>query len=107
MAGITDRAFIWTHYYDEKLIAKGGNSSRFSAVIDRVLDGVTYQLHRHEYGATLDARSFCGGDDSYSYWMTREGLMTSLRQAGFEEISIGLEQPNHPLGPALGLVARG
>ena len=103
----TRRTHIWTHYYDrEVLAAKPYLNQRFNAPPETtVVNGLTVSLYKQEYQESLAAKNYCGGGQDYSIWLTRDGLLDTLRAVGFTKIETGFETPDHPHGPALALVA--
>jgi hypothetical protein len=106
IADHTDRLFMWTHYYDPEIInSKSYLKSKFVSQQSIPLGDQTVQLHRHEYQTMLAEKSFCGGTESYSTWLTRDSLLHALRTYGFTTFEFHGETPDHPHGPALSLVA--
>jgi len=103
----TRRTHIWTHYYDAGLLATQPNlSQRFTSPVETVeVNGVPVQLHRQNYMESLASKTYCGGGQDYSVWLTRDGLLSTLRAVGFTKIETGFDQPDHPHGPAIALVA--
>ncbi len=103
----TRRTHIWTHYYDAALLATQPNlSQRFTSPVETVeVNGVPVQLHRQNYMESLASKTYCGGGQDYSVWLTRDGLLSTLRAVGFTKIETGFDQPDHPHGPAIALVA--
>jgi SAM-dependent methyltransferase len=106
LARTANQVFLWTHYYDRGLIASDpGVSSHFGEVERAEFAGLAFEQVRYEYAASMDWKGFCGGSAPYSYWLTRESILSALRQFGLPHIVIGHETPNHPNGPAFTLVA--
>jgi hypothetical protein len=107
IAGITDTAFLWTHYYDaDALAANPATRHRVVAPAAASHRGFAHALHRYNYDAALDCHGFCGGSRPFSHWLTREGVLGALRHFGLSEIEIGCEERYHPNGPAFCIVAR-
>ncbi len=106
LAKVTDKMFIWTHYYDQTLISKNPliPENKFGSTTIE-FDGFRYELHRYEYDKALDSMGFCGGSDAFSNWMTREGILTCVEHFGFDDIQVGFDHPQHPNGPAFALSA--
>jgi Protein of unknown function (DUF1698) len=104
LAAHTNRLYLWTHYFDP-LVREGANRNRFPSQTECVEAGFPHTLYRFEYQTTLESPQFCGGNEEYSNWLSREDLLGSLRHLGFEHLVIGLEQRDHPHGPSLALVA--
>jgi hypothetical protein len=104
IAKATNQVLLWTHYYDAEIIPKKyGN--RFAAGMESQHDGFQHVLYKHSYGTALNSASFCGGNQPFSHWMSREDILRCLRHFGFEKIEINFEQPDHPNGPSFALVA--
>ncbi len=102
LARITDKLFLWTHYYDRDLIAPNqAVKERFDGVIQREHSGFEHRLFRYVYGGSFGI----GGPRPYSHWMLREDIPEALGQFGFNMIRISFETPDHPNGPAFALVA--
>ncbi len=49
---------------------------------------------------------FSGGGQPVSHWITRDDILGLLRRHGLGELRLGFDEPDHPNGPALALVAR-
>jgi hypothetical protein len=102
----TDRVIMWTHYYDEALIARDPIlAARFSAAIASYSQGMRHTLHRFDYGDVLSAATYCGGGAGYSYWLGRADLLAALARFGLGRITIAFEDEAHPNGPCLALAA--
>jgi hypothetical protein len=106
MSKASNKVFLWTHFYDEKIIGSKPNiSSKFSATVNRSYKGFDHVLHRYEYGDALNWAGFCGGTARYSYWMTRNDILDCLRFFGFKDLRIGFDEPDHPNGPCFCVAA--
>ena len=78
----SDRLFIWTHYCDRDVIYNNTKAisqnldyrDRFTITMSLDYKGFNCVLYRQEYKASLDNPGFCGGSNSFSYWMRREIL---------------------------------
>ena len=103
----TRRTHIWTHYFDADIIARTPHLvHRFPKTVEtKQVNGLTAQLHRQDYMESLSSKTYCGGGQDYSIWLTRDGLLDTLRAVGFTKIETSFETPDHPHGPALALVA--
>ena len=104
---VTDRVFIWTHYYDRDLLEANPHRTdrEFPGSIDTEYNGFKHTLYRNEYLAALDYAGFCGGSQPFSYWMRREDILACLKHLSYTEIDINFEQPEHPNGPSFALIA--
>jgi hypothetical protein len=103
----TKKLLIWSHYYDEEMpernmipspnLAKEATAHQFQ--------GKTYSYHRQEYGVALTFKTFCGGTLPYSSWMTREGILSALKEFGYGDVTI-LEDLDSLNGPCILLTAQ-
>lgn len=108
LAGVTDTIFLWTHYYDEKLIERSAHvSERLRAAGEVAYDGLSFPVYKYKYGARdLSSRTFCGGGNEFSYWMPRDAILACLSHYGFEDVEIGFDHPDHQNGPSFAILAR-
>ncbi|WP_228042675.1 MULTISPECIES: hypothetical protein [unclassified Tychonema] len=109
IAQVSDRVFIWTHYYDENIIRSTPYlSPRFAEKTAAEYQGFKHMLYRQEYGeykGEVKAAGFCGGSSRFSNWMSREDIMSCLTYFGLTDIRINFDQPHTPHGPCFALVA--
>jgi len=106
IAAQCDRLFLWTHYYDDKIIEGNTNlRHRFKDTVQRTDGEFSYELHHYNYLEGLELAGFCGGNAPFSHWLTREGLFGALQHSGFREIRVNDEEPMHQHGPCLSLLA--
>lgn len=102
----TDRLFIWTHYYDQDVVATRPEASLFGQPEQCSHDEFTCIGARRAYANEALAWSgFSGGADSYAVWLTRHGIIDFLRTAGFTRIDIGFDHAMHQNGPAFAIAA--
>jgi hypothetical protein len=107
LANVSDAIFLWTHYYDEALLAKSeATVRRVSVGTASSHAGFAHRLYRHEYGEALESKGFCGGSRPYSHWLTREDITGALRHFGLANVETSFEQPDHVNGPAFCVLAR-
>ncbi len=103
---ISDRLLLWTHYYDVELLkAIPGAAANYSEPIATTTAGYDHVLYRHDYGTARAWPGFCGGLQTWTSWMTREGILGALAHFGFEVKGITFDHRTHPAGPAFYLVA--
>jgi hypothetical protein len=96
---------LWTHFYDKKIIGSNTVLARkFSASLKKSHNGFEHTLHKYVYGEALAWPGFCGGYQQFSYWMSREDILSCLRFFGFDDLRIGFEEPGHPNGPSFCVV---
>ena len=107
LARVTDRIFIWTHYFvRERLAAIPHMAHRVGASHEADYAGFRHTLNRYNYGDFLDTTRFAGGSEQYSHWLSRDDLLGALRHAGFTDITVGQEEIDHTNGPCINLVAK-
>jgi SAM-dependent methyltransferase len=103
---VTDRLYIWTHYYDADLIAAMPNlPHRFTGRREAEHHGFRHTLYRQEYQEGFESFAFCGGGAAYSEWMSRADLLACLRHFGFDRVSVAHERHHHPSGPSFSVAA--
>jgi hypothetical protein len=101
----SNTVILWTHYYDKRIIENNAVlAHRFSGSAEETYHGFTHVLHKYLYSEALGWGGFCGGSHSYSYWMSRDDILASLRFFDFDDLRIGFEQPDHPNGPSFCVV---
>jgi SAM-dependent methyltransferase len=106
LARACDRLFLWTHYYDRDLVRRQpAVAARFRSAETRIVEGFSHTVYPHWYQAARFTPGFCGSGETHPRWMTREDIAGALRHCGHQRVEIGLEEPEHPHGPALGLVS--
>ena len=106
LSKVTQRLFLWTHYYDTDVISKKSKIAHsFTGDYESEYAGFRYRLFRQQYGRSFAMRRFCGGCRPHSYWMQREDILRCLRHFGFQAIQTNFEEPDHASGPAFALVA--
>jgi hypothetical protein len=102
-----DSLLLWSHYFDESLIAsQPAISEKFSSAEDRVYGDFQYARHKYEYGDALQWKGFCGGAKPFSYWLSRDDILSMLRLVGYKELIVNFDHTDHPNGPALAVIAR-
>ena len=107
LSDASDRLFLWTHYFDEKVVRGQPQISRlFQSTSNTSFKGRTYQLHRRDYQEALNWKGFCGGSKNFAHWLTREGLLAALSDLGYSRIDTSFDAPDHPNGPALAICAK-
>jgi hypothetical protein len=107
LARVAPRLYLWTHYFDEARVrARPKLAARFDGIVGAVEQGFPHTLHVHRYQAAPFRPSFSGGSHAVTHWLSREDVLGLLRHLGFGDLQIGCEEPDHPNGPAFGVVAR-
>lgn len=106
MAEVAGKLFLWTHIYDEQVVRSSELlSPRFTTEERMEYDGFAHTLHRFEYAEALQSKAFCGGSARYSNWLSRDDLFAALDRFGWTVDATGFDEPDHPHGPAMALVA--
>lgn len=107
IAQATDNVLIWTHYYERNIIESNPDlAHRFESGTEEEFRGFKHKLYRYQYTEERQLENFAGGNAPYSCWMSRDGILDCLRAFGFTDLRTGVEQPDHPNGPAFGVVGR-
>lgn len=102
----SDRAVIWTHYYDAQVLQANGAGQPFKGTVVFDVDGVEAIGRRREYEEqSLSSQAFCGGSASWSVWLTKDSILRVLRHYGYTTITVEYDDHAHHLGPNLLLVA--
>lgn len=102
----TSRTYIWTHYYDKSIIQGDSNLRvKFPSNKPAEVEGRSFTFYRQEYQSSLQGKTYCGGNEEFSHWLSRKDLLDALTLFGFKKLTIGHEMPQHPHGPCLGVVA--
>lgn len=107
MSQLSDKLFIWTHYYDADLVRQSRSILRKFGKPQWVEHADTkYEVVPYSYKDALAWTGFSGGMQVSSKWLTRQSILDGLRVAGYAKISVNFEQPNHPHGPAFAVCAQ-
>lgn len=106
LAKVADRLFLWTHIYDEQIVrASELLSPRFRTSERAEYQGFDHTLFRFDYANALNSNAFCGGSAVSSNWLTRADLLAALDRFGWHIDATGYDEPHHPHGPAIAIVA--
>ena len=106
IAGHTDRLYLWTHYFDADAMVNQPNFKHRFQGKETVMVGETpVVLHHHFYRGGLKEKTYCGGIEVSSKWLSSEGIVAALREYGFQQIEFAFETLDHPNGPCMSLVA--
>ena len=98
--------FIWTHYYDDSLRGREELAAQFEIPKEITVDGKRYTVCKRNYQKALDWAGFCGGGKPWALWLSRDSLFRALNDCGLDVAGVSFDDPNHPNGPSLALVAR-
>jgi hypothetical protein len=97
-ARVSDRLYLWTHYYDPALIAA---NPRVAAHFPND-EGPPF---RFEYQESRDTATFCGSGGRHSNWLDRATIVSQLGELGFDRLEFAFEEPAHQHGPAIAILA--
>lgn len=107
LASASDHLAIWTHYYREELVRALPTSNQFGPASEPyVFADARYVLHPRQYHEAVGWSGFCGGTETYAQWMERDDINDCLTRLGFTDIEVAFDQPEHPNGPSILLMAR-
>ncbi|MGI9595472.1 MAG: class I SAM-dependent methyltransferase [Acidimicrobiales bacterium] len=108
LCNTADAVFVWTHYFDRRLIDAAGPhvSRKFTAETTVDYEGYQHVLYRQDYLDALGWGGFCGAGREYANWLCLDDIHNLFDRHGFAITDTGFEDPNHPHGPALAFVAR-
>jgi hypothetical protein len=107
ISAVTDRLFVWTHYYEQSVIlAKKELKRKFGLVMPVEYDAMSYECAEHKYSDALNWIGFCGGPKPISRWLTRNSIIKALTRYGFSDLQINFDQIDHPNGPAFAICAQ-
>jgi predicted RNA methylase len=98
VASAADRCFVWTHYVDEAINARG-----FTRAL--VTEGeLQVEYWSHEYGTLTN--QFWGGIAPTSCWLTKTDMLATFAHFGLADINVINDDPAHPHGPSILFSAR-
>jgi hypothetical protein len=98
-ARLSDRLYLWTHYYDAERI-------RANPQVARHFPSDEGPPYRFEYQESRDARSFCGSGGRHSNWLDRSTIIRILGELGFDRLEFAFDEPGHQHGPAVAIFAQ-
>ena len=113
IANNTNNIFIWTHYFDEDFEKwspgsreqlKRGKWDLKNIKIEK-FNELEIRTVRQKYGQALGWTGFCGGTETFSYWVYRQDLLAVLKELGFINIRINFDKIDHPNGPCFAIIA--
>jgi hypothetical protein len=108
MQSVTDNIFIWTHYFDLAMIKANVTMARHFDLKRRIFaERLGYRAeYFHRRYLQVKGAVFTGGGDDFSSWMKKEDILGFLTHVGFKNITMGLDHPANPNGPAMYFLAR-
>lgn len=106
---VSNSVYFWTHYFDKNILESDPNLAPkfYLSGTPNENNGFQCKYYRQEYQSSLQVEGFCGGSKPFSYWMSREDIISCLKFFGFNKIKVHQEfdHPNHPHGPSFALIA--
>jgi hypothetical protein len=102
---VASRIVIWTHVFDEPALSNRNLTGKLDGPHEVDYGGFVHRVYRHSYGLDSRLGGFFGGTHAHSNWLPREELLRALEHFGWSNIEIAFDEPLHPNGPALALVA--
>lgn len=93
---------LWTHYFDEDAMPTGDVRRKpfKDTEVRTSASGSKHKLHKRSYLNAWSQFKFCGGPEDIHYWMERDDILSICADAGFSDVRVAQEQPEHPGGPA-------
>ncbi|MDX1524581.1 MAG: class I SAM-dependent methyltransferase, partial [Anaerolineae bacterium] len=107
LAHVADHLCLWTHYYDETIIAQKPHlAAQFTEQEALEVSGFRHTVFRRVYPQRiLNWTRFHGGSAPYACWLSREDILNCLSHFGYRDIQIGIEEPDHQHGPSFAVTA--
>lgn len=100
ICNVTDKCFIWTHYYNDECGNTDGNRTKRHVNI-LGFDADYYEL---EY-PQRNNRSFLGGNKNLRAWMTRDDIVACFKYFGLNDVILLGDAPLNPAGACLSFAA--
>jgi SAM-dependent methyltransferase len=107
IARVSDRVSLWTHYFDEEVVAARPDLLRVFVDDPETVEweGTQRTLHRRRYLESLEWGGFCGGPEASAIWLERDELLDSLHRCGFNDIKIQSDDRENKNGACIMLIA--
>jgi hypothetical protein len=103
---ISDKTMLFTHYYDHEIIqARSDMAHKYAKPKTHNTHGFKHQIYKHNYAEALDRTDYCGGNESYSIWLSRDDIINGLKFFGFKRIETAFEGKDHIHGPCFCITA--
>ena len=101
IAAVTDRCFVWTHYYD------ADHRGKSAAMTPKAVSshGIATTYHQVPY-PDMAYDKFYGGNKPIASWMSRESILNAFKHFGLDDIVVMSEDPDHPHGAYFSFAAR-
>lgn len=99
---LTSRVHIWTHYIPDNGIPEGAPWAEPIQYVES-RSGIEHFVRSYfDQGAKP---TYCGGVHMASSWLKRSDILRAMEEAGFRNIALAYEAPDHPHGPAFAIAA--
>jgi hypothetical protein len=100
MTRVSNRVFIWTHYFDELTMpASDPRRSPFTGKTEaRKIGNHNGTYHFRGYNGAENNDTFCGGMDDYSVWVEKRDIFAVFEEQGFS-VQEFQTSPDHLNGP--------
>lgn len=101
----TDNVYIWTHYFDKKMLEDAEIAPRFQE--DAELSSGDFKCvgRKHDYMSDLNQGKFLGGTNNYSVWLERQDIFDCLAHFGLKNIEIQFDNKHEQL-PNFSFIAK-
>lgn len=100
LISISDRVFLWTHYYEPSIINKRDDRDLFERPETSKFGTHKYEIVQKNYSEeALTWQGFSGGNAPYTVWMTKAAILDFFQNSGFAT-QVSFDQLDHPNGPA-------
>ncbi len=98
--------YFWTNYYDEEIMSAHPDiPHRFAGSSSANHQGFAHTLYHQEYRETLNTKTFIGGVESSSNWMSKDDILRCLEYFQFEILRID-DQPDNALSPCISIAVQ-
>ncbi|MBD5653982.1 MAG: class I SAM-dependent methyltransferase [Candidatus Eremiobacteraeota bacterium] len=103
IARLAPAVYLWTHYYDA---ASPSLSGKIGPLRRLEFQGRSYSRGEFRYMQALAWSGFCGGSQPQAHWLPRTDILDALQAFGYRDVSVAFDDPDHPNGPCVAIVAR-
>lgn len=95
--------FLWTHYWVPEIQNRFPTLWRnFNGQRTVEFNGHPVELHCHEYGTSVFAKGFFGGNARHSEWMEKESLLRTIESVGWRIVTS--RDDSNEIGPAMSFI---
>lgn len=100
IARLTDRIFIWTHYYDPSNYPGPQRTQRKACYGGA--DATYWDLDYPD----MDSEKFWGGNKPMAAWMTKPDIFLALKVFGYSHVEVVQDHPGHQNGACMSLIVK-